>query len=362
MTALYGRKFSLKVAADSDGHALDLSLLRVAFIVRQWETQTPATLDIRIYNVTNETAARVGTEFKRIILQAGYEGQFGTIFDGTITQVRRGRESPADTFIDVTAADGDRAHTFSVIAETVAAGATPSDIHGRLCTAMNPQGVTAGYTPDLPGPALPRGRVLYGLARDHLRDLADATGCVWSIQNGQVVFMPLVTGYLPGEAVVLTSETGLIGLPLQTQDGIMVRCLLNPLLKVLSRIQIANASVQRARIEPLMPLADGTPVHNPAEDLLPKIDKDGFYRILAIDHSGDTRQNQWYSDIACISVDPTTFVPLSQVQRGRTGMAEPVPAPLPAAAPATTPTPPAPTSPPTPPPITQPTPLPPQGP
>ena len=40
----------------------------------------------------------------------------------------------------------------------------------------------------------------------------------------------------PAEAVVLTAETGLVGAPEQTNDGIKVRCLLNPRLRIGGRI------------------------------------------------------------------------------------------------------------------------------
>ena len=60
------------------------------------------------------------------------------------------------------------------------------------------------------GPALPRGKVMYGMARKYMRDTAKQTGTSWSIQDGKVQMVP-VRGYLPGEAVVLTAETGLVG-------------------------------------------------------------------------------------------------------------------------------------------------------
>lgn len=309
MSTLYGRQFKLLLSA-GDGHALDMSEFHVTFTVRQWESATPNTADCRIYNLKTETAQRIGTkEFDRLILQAGYRDQFGTIFDGTVIQTRRGRTSPVDTYVDVTAFDGDRGHNLAVVNTTLAAGARPADVHKALCNAMNPYGVTQGYTDTLPGPALPRGRVLYGMARDHMRDLTDATDTVWNIQNGQVQTVAR-TGYQPGEAVVLTSATGMVGLPQQTQDGIVVRSLLNPLLKVNNRVKIDEASIQQARLDPTF--AGANPVQ---AALLPKIDSDGIYRLLAIDHGGDTRGNDWYSDITCISLDGT--IPQGQVNRGR---------------------------------------------
>lgn len=332
MTKLYGRKIAVNFVAP-DGHAIDMSDLHCQFSVRQWETMSPNVCDLRIFNVKNDSAIRIGTdkEFSRLVLQAGYAtGQFGTIFDGSIVQTRRGRVTPADTYIDVTAYDADLAHNFAVVNQTLAAGATPDTIHQCLLHSMAPYGVTQGFTATLPGPALPRGRAMYGMTRDHLRDLADNTDCSWNVRDGQLYFVSH-TGYMPGEAVVLTSATGLIGLPQQTQDGILARCLLNPLLRVNNKVQIDNTSIQQARIDPTFAGA------NPIQQMrLPTLNEtDGVYRVLALDHNGDTRGTAWYTEITCISVDGT--IPLSQIPRGRGGDTAPTAggstSPLPAATP-----------------------------
>lgn len=311
MTTLYDRQIKLAFVA-ADGQAIDLSGLHVLFTVKQYETMTPNTCDLRIFNVSANTALKVGKEFDRVVLQAGYTGQFGTLFDGTIIQVRRGRVTPSDTYIDVTAFDADRAHNFAVVNQTLAAGATPDQIHRCLLASMAPYGVQEGFTDTLPGPALPRGRAIYGMTRDHLRDLADNTDCVWNMRDGRLNFVSF-NGYMPSEAVVLTSATGMIGLPEQTDDGIMVRTLINPLLKVNNSVQINNKSIQQARLQPTW---SGKNVSQ--EAFLTQIDKDdGVYRILALDHTGDTRGQAWYTEISCMSIDPSAVIPKGQLARGR---------------------------------------------
>jgi hypothetical protein len=89
---------------------------------------------------------------------------------------------------------------------------------------------------------------MYGMARKYMRDAADATGSSWSIQDGVAQMVPL-GGYLPGEAVALTAESGLIGQPEQTNEGIKVRSLLNPRLRVGGRIKLDNRSILRFRTD-----------------------------------------------------------------------------------------------------------------
>ena len=308
MTVLYGRRISLVVAGD-DGHGLDLSNLHIMFGIRRFEKESPGQADIRIFNMKAETALKMKKEYTQVILQAGYGELFGKIFRGNIVQSIRGRTNPVDTYVDIIAADGDQALNNAVVNTTVAAGATPAAVHAAVVAPMAAHGVTPGYTDPLTGPALPRGRVLYGMSRDHLRDLAQATDTTWNVTDGKVRFVS-IKGYLPGEAVVLTAATGLIGLPQQTMDGIMVRCLLNPLLKVGGRVEIKNSSITQLRL----PVMFGG-VQSPVAGLVPPLDSVGIYRILAIDYSGDTRGQNWYCDLACMALDST--VPIAQGNRGR---------------------------------------------
>jgi len=302
----YLRKASLVVASLSD--ALDLSAFRFTFETHQWDLMgTPNHVIVRVYNLSDQTVNKIislngpnaGTpEYTRLILQAGYEdGPYGTIFDGTIAYYRVGRESPTDTYLDITTVDGDEANNFGVVNQTLAAGATPNDqISTIVSTALSPYSIKLGWIPPtFPAQPLPRGKVLFGMARKHLRDIANTNGMRASIQNGQLQFMPL-TSYLPGQAVVLNSYTGMIGIPEQTQGGIQISSLLNPNFKVNGAVQIDNKSIQSIALDPS--LAGQLQIA-----FAPIVTADGFYRILVLKHRGDTRGNDWYSDMVCVGIN-----------------------------------------------------------
>lgn len=300
MTQLYLRKVSITVA-DASGNALDVSNLRCKFIVKQHTLQNPNTCDLRIYNLSASTLNRikVGGEFTRVRMTAGYDGQYGLIFDGSIVQTKNGRESKVDTFLDVIAADGDQAYNFATVNGTLAAGHTAEDHLKMVIDSMRPHGVTAGYLPPLTSPPSPRGRVVYGMCRDELQRIATNNQCTWSIQNGAVTMLGN-KAVLPGAAIVLTSKTGMLGLPIQTTEGILIRCLLNPNLLVGGAVKIDNKSVQQARI-------DTSLTGGPQNAFLPSIKNDGFYRMVVVEHSGDTRGTNFYSELVCIGIDaPTT--------------------------------------------------------
>lgn len=309
----FGRRASLIVAGGAD--ALDLSDFHFRFQVLAADSETPNTAVIRIYNLADVTVRKMTAEYTRVILQAGYDAAFGVIFDGTIKQYRVGKENTTDKYLDILAADADLAYNFGVVNATLAAGTTPVDRAKATAEAM---GLsigqidakileTSGIIPQ------PRGKVLWGMGRAHMRNIADTLRATWNINGGKVNITGL-QGYLPGEAVVLSAATGMIGIPEQTDQGVKVRTLLNPRLRLGGLVQIDNALVNQIKQADLR--ADGTFT----ERKLPQgqinynswgkgvsfpanVTDDGFYRAYVIEYVGDTRGNEWYSDVICLAVD-----------------------------------------------------------
>lgn len=278
----YRRRCDLVIASDS-GEGLNVSPLRISFSVKKSDAQTPNEATIRIHNLAGDTAKRLKQEFTRVLLQAGYDSNYGTIFNGTIKQLTFGKQG-ADTFVDIEAADGDEAINFAVVSTTLAAGSTQRQQIAACSTAMAGMGVQEGYIGgNLADQRLPRGKVMYGNARDYLRSSAQSTGTTWSVQDGKLQFVPL-GGLLPSQAVVLNSKTGLLGAPRQDIDGLTADCLLNPLLQIGGLVKIDEAAVV-GKDKPHLTYADGT------------------YRLLTVEHTGDTRGNEWRSGITCLDVD-----------------------------------------------------------
>lgn len=289
----YLRKCTLIVSGAS-GKGLDLSGLRIVFKVKKTDAQTPNTAEIRVYNVAKSTVARIGSEYSTVILQAGYESNFGVIFTGNIKQVRSGVEGGVNTFVDISAGDGDEAYNCAVVNTTLAAGAKQSDQINAAAGSMSSMGVGKGHIADTGGKSLPRGKVMYGQAKDYMRQSAQASGTGWSIQDGKLQFVGLAD-LLPGQAVLLNSKTGLIGTPEQTNEGIKTTCLLNPMLKIAGRVKINEADIAKAAL----PETDKDAAPNkPAA-----ITADGVYRLLTVEHSGDTHGQDWYSNMMCLDVN-----------------------------------------------------------
>lgn len=324
-TPLYLRKASLVVSGALSGR--DLSALQFRFQVTQHDIQTPNVAVIRVYNLSDSTSQQIQEEFTSVILQAGYQdGPYGVVFNGAIKQVRRGRENAVDSYLDILAADGDEALNFAVTNQSLAAGSTPQDQLNAHADAFAQYKVTQGTMPAFTSTALPRGKAIYTMARDAMRDFAASQGCSYSVQNGKLTLIPL-DGFKPGEAVVINSQTGMVGVPEQTEDGITVTSLMNPNLAIGCKLRINEKDInQAAAASSGVNLNLPTGTTNSADVAnaqflrgLPGIGKDdGVYRIYVINHHGDTRGNDWYSEIVCLSIDPTLNEALTPglLQRG----------------------------------------------
>jgi hypothetical protein len=289
------RRASLVLVEGSDG--LDLSDMHFKFQIAQGDFESPNNASIRVYNLKEETVKKIQGEYSHVIVQAGYEGNYGVLFDGTVKQFHIGRESATDSYLDILAADGDIAYNYGIVNGSVAAGATPKEI---IDLASKQAGIGVSYFPvSLTGRELIRGKVLYGMWRDVMRSVVGSLGATWSIQNGQVQIIPL-QGYLPGEAVVLDSLSGLIGIPELMEEGLKVQTLINPRIKPGTLIKIDNSRINKLVEKSSLPV----PYNSWFVILrIAKVSADGLYRVYAIDHAGDTRGDEWYSNITALAVD-----------------------------------------------------------
>lgn len=309
--ALYGRLCSLLLVEGDK--ALDLSGMHITFESRQQDEEHPDNCRIRVHNLSRETVRRIKGEFSRVVLQAGYEGVgLGVIFDGTIRQWGEGREgNRVDTYLDILAADGDLGYNNGFVSRTLAAGSTAKQrIDECVAAIVEQHGMRTGRVKLTEGfgGTLPRGRVLFGLARAQLRGQTQNVRASWNIKGGAVNVTPL-DEYPPGQAVVLNALTGLIGRAEQTMDGIKCRCLINPRIDVGGLVHIDNASVNKVTQQKdhvidggaQMPYDQWAGLQNLAD-----VTADGLYRVYVCEYRGNNRGPDWYMDLILLSIDPAT--------------------------------------------------------
>lgn len=282
----------------SAGGATASGDIRVVFDIKSMTLPAPANAVIVIYNLAPSTANSI-LKAKTVTFAAGYQGGIGTIFSGEIVQVNLGKDNATDTTTTVFAKAGDMAHNTSVVNTTLKAGSTGLDIYQALVKAM--PGMSQGRIPSqaLEQIKYPRSVTLFGMARHFMRNLAESVGGTFHFDaiNPQV-HITQKNDKGTGSPIVLNSDTGMIGLPTQNTNGINVRCLLNPQIQVNSIVNIDQKSIQR--IAPDLTI-QGTPTIG-SDIFRGGIDSDGLYRVVYLEHVGDSRGDPWFTEANCIAL------------------------------------------------------------
>jgi len=338
MSQNWMRHFELQVV-DEKGQAIELSDFKVTFTVDWFNISSASRVGtFKIYNLSADTSNRItGKEFSKVRLIAGYDGiapeisasdvgvvrkvnvqdvgqsdgrNYGLIFSGEIRYSITGKDNPVDSFVLIQAADTDLAFSTSITSQTLAAGYTIADVNRALMKDFVAKGAMEGMTPEIPATVFPRGRVLFGMTRHLMDNVAGQCAATWQFVDGQR-HMVANNEYVH-EAIVLNSATGLIGMPQQTiGKGVNVRALINPNIRVNGLIQLNQASIYKTAL-PNIDVAkaaeryfdktiDGNsnvalPV---SKKMTASIATDGVYVVKGIMYTGDTRGNAWYMDMMC---------------------------------------------------------------
>jgi hypothetical protein len=267
---------------------------------------TPTKAEITIYNVGKDVVNRLNNELTFIWLEAGYakpSTQYGKIFGGEIVYFKHGRRGGTDTYVEVHAFQSDQPVTAAIINTTLPAGHSQRDVLQAVADAM---GLSLGQVMDLGSAGAPRGRALYGMARDVLRDLArTANGEAFIDKDGKLNVLAKGSPLQMSNDVVpvLNSRTGLIDMPILTLGkGVDIRCLLNPSIVPGGQVRINQKDVTKIEKGNASLFAD---LELKLETQEKTFQVDGYYRVNAVRHQGESRGNAWYTEIVTESYDPT---------------------------------------------------------
>ena len=296
----------IQVVVGKAGTGLSIENLRVHFEVAKTVEAAPNVAVIKIYNLHPDNEAKIKNEFDEVLLNAGYTDAMRLVFRGNIKHVYRYRDGN-DYITEIEGGDGDKDFRRAVMNETLAAGTTTAQLVDRAVGTFKGVGGTAKGYVQVNDRARLRGRVISGNTRDVLHDVARESGANWSIQDGQLVIVS-TNDVLPGEAVLIRADTGMLGAPEINDKGIAVKCLLNPVLRVNGAIQLDNNGIRAKRVkaQALATKREKQETHSPLgreHPQLVRLDPDGVYKVIKLTHRGDNRGQDWVSEIECIGLD-----------------------------------------------------------
>ncbi len=242
--------------------------------------------DIAIFGLNGPTTNLVITQGMTVRLDAGWQnGQpYGTIFEGTLYQPLWERVDGINYKLTLHCIVGLLEQVNNFCAFSIAGGATQRDIVARMAsTALNPLDASNVNIPAANLTASSRGEVIFGQPSLYLEQIGKETQTSFWFSNMAINIQSLLTAQTNVPTISYNANTGLVGTPQQTQDGVLIRVLLDP------RLQLAG----QINLDPSVTIAQLPRMQNTFPTVL---DKDGNYGIMGLTHRGDSRGNVWQTE------------------------------------------------------------------
>lgn len=253
----------------------------------------PNEATIKLYNVSAETQKRLFVEGKTVEIEAGYWPQNGArdtavIFKGQIRKVSTKIQNDVDVVSELSFGDGDDAQARRTRGN-FARGTSHADLVRYVVDSMAGDGIVAGRI-FVPSYVEPRALTVDKPAWRILEDIRHQHDLQWWIQDGVLNMTPADTP-LKRDALILTPDSGVLGVPEFTDDGVEIKTLMLPYLRPGWTFKLQNSKVpQRATEE---------------------------YCIEEIEFSGDNRGGDFGASIKAKLVVPTTGKIKRSRNRGR---------------------------------------------
>jgi hypothetical protein len=305
---LWMRKWKLSIGPNTGGtnQAYDLSQFAFEFDITLQQFKTGNGGKVTVYNMDPTLLAKVNSkDITNLSLEAGYSkpsNQYGPVIRGQIVFYRAGKRSATDTFVEFFVQPWDQAINATVVNQWLPAGYVKSDVINAALQVMAPYGVTLGQIPDLGNDKSPRGRLLFGMARDILRDVANTADAQWFIdQSGKLHMLKQAELLAMGNQSVpiLNSKTGMVDVPILTPgSGIEVHCLLNPQIKPGEQVQVNEADLVQT-----VAVSQDNPYFGDQVTMMKTARRttDGHYTVQKVRHFGQNRGNPWYSHVTTVN-------------------------------------------------------------
>jgi hypothetical protein len=284
-------RFTAHILSDSSNE--DKSL-RVKFNIQKYGYTAVNLSTIEVYNLNLETQNLLIKNGMRVRVEAGYvNGNYGLIYDSPIFQPMWEREDNVTTKVTFRCVDClDWITDNWVATQSEALQYQKNMVLGMAGKSITPINLKdSDISEGMPNNQLPRSKVFFGPPMDYIRQYAQQGGTLPSVNDKDIVISRLQDALPEGaenNAIVISpGKGGLIGTPQQTQDGVTFTCLLNPNIRVFKPpmlVKLDNTIIRQAALQW-------------GQKGFSRLDEDWMYRVIGVTHVGDTRGNEWYSNV-----------------------------------------------------------------
>ena len=279
MNELFNRQCQVQMGA------ILVSGLRVQFKIEKKAHKIPAKADISVWNLSRHTRAAMTALPVPLILQAGYGARLQQLFNGDVAQsgISVVRNGP-DFLTTFKVGDGLRCFQTERCQIPVPQNANIKDVATQLLGMLKGVDakkaiaqITSGeIAMDGPFQQLVGGSAVSGMSIEEIDRILKPTGKKVVITDGVVEIMPLgdsplTAAEFPQDLIPdLEPTTGLIGSPEAVKDKFTkLRCLLRPEIKPGRKFRVVWS----------------------------KHPEGLFLRAENVTHTGDTRGQEWYTDV-----------------------------------------------------------------
>ena len=226
---LFNRKWLVAIGQQGQpGNAYDK--LRVVFDIDKNLFSSPNKSKIGVYNLTltqrrgisiaNPATGQLGDIVR---LDAGYQDLVETLYIGDIARAKSERKG-ADIITTFECGDSEKQLIYSHFEQSYPPGTTLVRIITDCAKAL---GVNIGTILGVPTKTYNSGVSFSGSVKGTLDKILAFQALEWSVQNGTLNIIP-TTAHLGTEAVLISKETGMIGVPSQGEEFLQFTSLLNP--------------------------------------------------------------------------------------------------------------------------------------
>jgi len=294
---------------------IDVSALRCVFktnATRQTPQVSMCTLEV--YNMNIATEGDIISEGFQIRIEAGYqEGQYGLIFEGDIVQVIRNRENGINYKLEILALKGSKIYNGANFVRTsIAAGSQPREVI-KTIAANSDQKIEVGeISENLSEQRLPRGKVIFGDPNKYLRDITIGNDAYYWEEDDKLVVRKTMDEIPAGHVVNYTPDTGLVGTPQYTDNGINITVLLDCRIKIDGLVKIDNEIIRRQLINVSFN-KDGQIQQQASQKTM--FDEDGEYQVMELSHRGDTHGNTWITEVVGMSREGMLLLQQSNISQ-----------------------------------------------
>ena len=243
--------------------------------------------EVVIYNLSPSSENIIIKEGYRVIIEAGYEGnQYGLIFDGNVIQPLREKEGGTTYKLNLVSMDSDMFLVSGSANFSIMRGQNSRSLIENIVNSSSVSTQLGAISQNLSNSELTRGKVVFGKASDYLRQIAQSESAAFYMEDGKVNIIR-ADDYSENEVIELDSESGLIGVPSQSDFGATIKMLLNPRVKLGTMIHVNNSLIKNKQFQ------QGQAFYG--------LDQDGLYRVIKVTYKGDTRGVDWYTEVETVT-------------------------------------------------------------